>query len=374
MNKHVGTIMGVALLATRAWAAEDPLEKVSWAKNIKFKGDLRYRFEYIDEEGKEARQRDRIRARLAAEAVVNPNVTAGIGVSSGSEDPVSSNQSLTDGFSRKNVALELAYFDWQMIEQLALTGGKFKNPFTAVSDLVWDGDLNPEGLALTGKTGNDQVELTGGAGYLWVVERSGENDDTMCYVGQAAAKVNVTPEVYIKVGGGYYGYDNLEGYDVIDYEKKNNAYGNTTANRVVGSVTNKIYATEYQLVEAFAEIGVWVGIPLTAFGHYVVNTEADSQDTGYQAGVSAGKAKNPRTYEVGYSYAELEKDAVVGAFTDSDRWGGGTDGRGHKFLARYQMSKNWQIGGTYFLNERAIADAAKKHDYDRVQLDLVAKF
>ena len=50
-------------------------------------------------------------------------------------------------------------------------------------------------------------------------------------------------------------------------------------------------------------------------------------------------------------HAELEKDAVVGAFTDSDRWGGGTDGKGLKFNARSQLLKNVQLFlGSYETN------------------------
>jgi hypothetical protein len=106
----------------------------------------------------------------------------------------------------------------------------------------------------------------------------------------------------------------------------------------------------------------------------VVNQDAEANDTGWLAGVTLGKAKNVGTWEAGYNYRELEKDAVLGAFTDSDCWGGGTDGRGHKFMARYQIAKNVQLGATYFLNEKPIADSSKTHDYDRLQLDVVASF
>ena len=77
---------------------------------------------------------------------------------------------------------------------------------------------------------------------------------------------------------------------------------------------------------------------------------------------------------MGYSYAELQKDATLGALTDSDRWGGGTDGKGHKFVAKYQIKKNLQIGASYFLDDKVIADASKTTDYNRMQLDLIASF
>jgi hypothetical protein len=61
-------------------------------------------------------------------------------------------------------------------------------------------------------------------------------------------------------------------------------------------------------------------------------------------------------------------------FTDSDRWGGGTDGKGHKFYGKYQIMKNLQGGVTYFLDDKKISDPSKTTDYDRLQVDLVASF
>ena len=92
-------------------------------------------------------------------------------------------------------------------------------------------------------------------------------------------------------------------------------------------------------------------------------------------GVALGKAKNLKTWEMGYSFTKLEKDATVGFLTDSDRWGGGTDGQGHKVYGKYQLRKNLQAGATFFFaNERKISDAAKTTDYDRLQIDLSVNF
>ena len=56
---------------------------------------------------------------------------------------------------------------------------------------------------------------------------------------------------------------------------------------------------------------------------------------------------------------------------DSDSWGGGTDGKGHRLSAKYQILKNWQAGVTYFINDKKIDDST---EYKRLQIDLVAKF
>jgi hypothetical protein len=198
----------------------------------------------------------------------------------------------------------------------------------------------------------------------------------MLYAGQAAAKLQFIPEAGLTLGASYYAYQNMEGYDVVDWEAKNASYGNSTVDGTVsGNTTNKAWKTEFTPLVYFVQLDLWLaGKPLALFAQQLSNGDADKFDQGHMYGVSLGKAKNPQTWEIGYSYAELEKDATPGMFTDSDRWGGGTDGKGHKFYGKYQIMKNLQAAVTYFLDERKISDPAKTTDYDRLQVDLVASF
>ncbi len=374
MKKAVIVAIMAVAIANSGVFAQAPVQK-TWADDIKFKGDVRYRHETIDEEGKDKRNRDRLRARLAAEAKVNDSVNAVIGLSSGDADPVSSNQTETDGFTRKDVKIELMYLDWTLIEeQLKTTFGKMKNPFFGPTDLIWDGDLNPEGIAAGYKIGDDSASLVANAGYLYVMERSSA-PESMLYAGQIKGTVKMGDNLSFMAGGGYYQYDNMDGQGVFDYAKANNAYGNSTANKVSGSTTNKLYTMDYKPIEYFAELTWYTGIaPISLVAHQVANSEADEFDSGHQYGFVFGKCANPKTYEFGIYQAELEKDAVVGAFTDSDRWGGGADGKGMKYQAKYAISKNYQFNATFFSGEKVISNDSKTKDYDRLQLDLVAKF
>lgn len=49
-------------------------DSLKWAENIKINGDLRYRYEMIDEEGSDNRNRNRIRARLGVAGKVNDDI------------------------------------------------------------------------------------------------------------------------------------------------------------------------------------------------------------------------------------------------------------------------------------------------------------
>jgi len=130
--------------------SEIPADSESWPDRIKIDGDFRYRFESIDLEGSDVRTRNRIRARTNIKAQVSNNIEVGFGLATGGDDPVSTNQTLGEGGSSKEVNLNLAYVDWQATDGLHLLAGKFKNPLTRVGGqaLVWDGDWTPEGLAL----------------------------------------------------------------------------------------------------------------------------------------------------------------------------------------------------------------------------------
>ena len=141
-------------------------------------------------------------------------------------------------------------------------------------------------------------------------------------------------------------------------------FGNTS--------TGGVFANDYDLVELFGEAGTTATpVPLSVFGNYVENTAADtSGDSGWLVGLKINKAKKPGSWELSYDYRELQKDAVVGTFCDSDFIGGGTNGKGSRFGAKYQVAKNVQAGLTYFLNERQNED----NDYRRLQADVVLKF
>ena len=87
--------------------------------------------------------------------------------------------------------------------------------------------------------------------------------------------------------------------------------------------------------------------------------------------VGAAKAKG--TWEISYTYQDLERDAVFGLWTDSDFGGGGTDTRGHVIRSAYALSDRTNMALAYFINQ--IGDnAGTETDYNRLQLDVNFKY
>mgnify|MGYP002624157202 CR=1 FL=1 len=86
-----------------------------------------------------------------------------------------------------------------------------------------------------------------------------------------------------------------------------------------------------------------------------------------------GQASLWRRVKSAFFVQDLEADAVIATFTDSDFGGSGTDGSGHVLKAEYALAENWVLGGTLFLNEIE-ENIGNEHDYTRLQLDLEFSF
>ncbi|HEY3516699.1 MAG TPA: putative porin, partial [Gammaproteobacteria bacterium] len=318
----------------------EPRAAAAVAPNVRFSGDLRYRHETINEEGEAGRQRQRIRARFGVTADVAENVRVGLTLATGGDDPISANQSLDTGFSRKPIGVDRAFFSWAATDELTFTGGKMANPFYRPGNhhLIYDNDLNPEGLALRYARGNWFASYAG----LWVEER-GAADDSILLGGQFGYRRSLDEGARLTVGASYYDYLQTQGQTPF-------WNGEAVGNRV--DVAGN-YLNDFNLVELFGDLTFKPGErPVTVFADYVVNTEADEVDTGFALGASLGEVTRAGTWRVGYVYQELQADAVIGTFTDSDWAGGGTDGKGHVVEFNYGFRDRLVFGFRYFLNDR----------------------
>ena len=131
----------------------------------------------------------------------------------------------------------------------------------------------------------------------------------------------------------------------------------------------------YQDTELFAQFDTRLGNqPLQLFGDYVKNQDADAFDTGWTAGVKLGNVSGRGTWELGYTWEDLEADAVYGAFSDSDFGASGTDSRGHVFDAVYGIGDNTEVGVTYFINEYGKASRGEWVDFDRLHVWVTVDF
>ena len=382
--------------AYMAFGAESMEDKLKFAGDrIQFKLDFRYRHEQIDKEGYDMRTRHRFRGRIGIFADLTEEIQLGFQLASGSSDPLSTNQSLDSSFASKDVKIDLAYFDYhpEKIKGLNLIGGKMKNLFQlkSKSELIWDSDLRPEGLAFKYKTKFEPFSWFINGGGFWLEERSAnktedeKNDNDSGFFGvNTGIEFDLQKIVDITFGIGYYhfihmGADQDQMYSLL-YDNEDD-FGNSSY--------EGYYIHDYEELEIFTEIDFKVReIPVMIFGDFVKNFGVDQnnwsytenrnpenrhdEDIAWLAGFKIGKCKEKNSWEIKYNYRIVEADAVVGALTDSDFRGGGTDAKGHEIGVGWQIIKYAKLGFTFFHNEIGIdlLDGEEEINYKRYQLDL----
>lgn len=336
-------------------------EDKSWTDQIDFSGDFRLRYEGIDEEFEVERNRMRFRSRFGFSATASDNVKVVLRLATGGGNPVSTNQSFDDGFSTKDIGVDLAYVDWQISDTLNVYGGKMKNPFfrPGSTPLVWDGDLTPEGLAIKYSAGSVFAAVGG-----FSVEERSNSDDSLLYVAQGGVRYPFGESNKLTVGVGYIAYTNTIGNEAF-YNGK--AKGNTLD-------IDDLYVFEYINTEVFAQVDTKLADwPVQIFAHYAKNNEVSRENIAIAYGAKIGSSKDSGQAQFTWIYEDIEADSVIGTFNDSDFGGGGTDAKGHLLKAKYGFSKKIFVGGTIFVN-KVERFQGTEHDYNRIQLDLEIKF
>jgi hypothetical protein len=366
----------ILALEKRNSADEDLRRAFSWLKKFKPLGDFRLRHENRFRKGSNPiasqrfdRSRQRIRFRIGGEFFFTPNLKVGFRLASGDSSPTSTNQTLDNTFSTKNINLDKAYVDWLISHgnsRLRLKGGKFGVPFMKTQQ-VWDSDVTVEGLTekLAHKFGNTQLELILGQ---FVVEEfspsatNGATDDIHLLAYQGIVSQKLGGHAKAKVAVALYDYNDLRG---------NITTSGATGNTLDG---NGRFQTNYDILNILAEFGtdVVMGVPVKFFGGYVQNISKDAdnlENKGWEAGVNIGKkVKKFGDWQIKYFFRNTERDAVLSALDHSDFHEGSTNSKGSNAGLQVGLYKGIKLALTYFNTESI---TGPKTDLELFQADLI---
>ncbi len=387
----------------------------SWIDELKWNNDLRLRAEFFDNQDQSNqadRWRFRYRLRLGFEAKFVEWATLGMRLASGgTDDPVSTNETLDDMFQNDTITIDLAYATVRPLNAkwVAITGGKMNNPIwqpSFNSPLVYDGDLTPEGVAeqLTWKFGEDKrhaLFFNAGQYAASEISRSADGDGFVLDVQGGGdfrfGKDPKKPVVRARLAGGFFWTHNIETNSLTTRSPN---LGNAV--RVFGTTTN--FLADFEVVSVRGDVAwrlspdPFLGTPavLTFSGEYVKNLAneyetlagattnvAPDQTEGWTGQIAFGGSRKKGEWQIAYQYKYLEADAVFDAFTDSDWGNGGTDRKGHVIKASYNLQEWWQLGFAAFLTEKIsnrpnsghnVAAPRVTEELLRVQLDSIFKF
>lgn len=365
------------------------------------------------------RNRLRLRARLGMLAKITESWNAGIRLSTGSStDRVSTNQSLGQDWNKYTVLFDRAYLKFDPVEWLSVVGGRIPNPWFS-TDLVWDEDLNFEGIAATLKPSfaNNTVKPFLTAGVFPLKEDSPPSSNGRWVRGvQGGTQWDISSSTRLKVGLGYYDYRDVEGrveplntepgglapsaaYGQYEYGSRLRQKGNTLFR--TNALSDLAGANIWGLASRFRPINLTASLDLAHFdpvhviltADWVKNTAfdrgeilrrtgfaiADGHDYGYQYKLTVGmpQVKEARDWQVYAAYRWLGSDAVVDAFTDSDFGLGGTNLKGYILGAQFGLDRN-AVLGLRWMSADAIdsfsLNPAHRYSVDVFQADVNLRF
>jgi len=371
-----------------------------WTQRIKVKGDVRFRTQYESgkhiSSGSHHRLRERIRARLGVEGKVVDSLYGGIRIATGSDDdPRSTNQTLTDVFEKWDIWFDQGYIRWEpkadwldpIQESTKIWLGKFPNPFVTTA-LMWDGDINPEGIGLQyispafgSRYGMRPIQLYGNFAMMWLDEESGSDWEQMLFGYQGGVKMDVFEDWGSKLdlALGYYTAANVKG-KTLEWSAGTNgldASGNLEHDFDMVDIVLKLDNKRIFDLE----------MPHGFYTDFLWNVSAPKDNFGWLAGTYIGKKKpkKPGDWKLYGEYRYLQEDAVLDVLPDSDFYGydydgggsgvgGGTNGQGFVLGANYALLKNTVLGLKYYYTDPIKSGDAHNSYMSLLQADVSVKF
>ncbi|MFH2145196.1 MAG: putative porin [Candidatus Omnitrophota bacterium] len=356
----------------------------TWIQTMKFKGDLRLRYQNEEKDTTKAsgvttakRERARVRFRLGAEARVSDDWKVNFGLASGSTDPRSTNQTFQDNFASKTIMLDYAYGTYALNNNIDIKCGKIelKQTLWLVSDLLWDGDINPEGVSVKGALALDSAtEVFLNTGYFLIDEISSGAEPSM-FILQPGFIWEASNSITLKASLNYYTFNSIKG---LAYSNIVDGGGTNSTSTTPASFTYDYdswgFSTELGVnLQEDAEVDEFINY-VALFGDYISNSDPSTDNTGYLAGFKFGdkKVSDPNSWQAKVLYRELEKDAWTDFLPDSDFLGGQTNAKGYELIFNYALAKNVILGFDYYKTESI--SGTTKYDQDLYQIDVLLKF
>jgi TolA-binding protein len=392
------------------------------AGHLKFSGDLRLRYEPFFGGGAvtgpetASRERERFRLRFNVNTKINDDFDAGFSLASGDiGDPVSTNSSETGFYTRKPLAIDKAFgvYKPHYLKPFSLTVGKFGYTWQR-TELTWDNDLNPEGASeqLSWDWKKNVLNHVAIIGFETPIFEVGGGPDTYMTGGQVQTGWNLGSRLKFAADGAYYDFDNVNtiaqnqaqspanGFatqGIANTGGGNFGFGASALSNNFGVINNqRVFASGYGIFDGLARLDIDTGSkrwPVYALFDFAQNTKAcDNLDAFAAAGVAApacdphqrhgywsefkvGQTKNKGDMMLGYTFARIERDAVLSAFDFSDLKQP-TNVVEHRVEAYYQAYSHVQVGVTGLIGRQIVTAQSPTLErwHRRWQFDTIFNF
>ncbi len=361
------------------------------------------------------RNRARYRLRLGLRGTLVDDWFFGLRLET-SASPRSTNVTFGDdsgpfGKTSDGAFIGQAYVGYKGIRDVTLTAGRMPNPFVTTS-MVWDGDINPEGLAQQykhtfnlsyggggtaaasaesySKDGKGSAEaVVSSEPYRMSIEvfanfgqfvyddvnpenpigpRSSGVPNTDAYMlgWQVGAKFNFTKDIYLRIAPTIYNYTgNGDSFNKLfvgdpDFEEFDEEEG-----EIVTVTPNQNGVNSLLVFDMPTEFGFKIGeLPARVFGDFAVNLDAedralaaghpdkDDQRYAYQIGLAIGQLKAKRDWQIAAFWQHAEQYSLDPNLVDSDIFDSRVNMEGFAIQAGYALSDAVIFNLTYAYGEQ----------------------
>lgn len=386
-----------------------------------FSGDLRLRHESFFGSGPvngaepATRNRERYRLRFNVTAKLNDEISGGFSLASGDlGDTISTNNTETGFFTRKPFSIDRAYASYKpkFFKPLSATAGKFGYTWYR-TELTFDNDINVEGSSQQVSWDWKDKPLSHFAviGFeLPLLEVTGGSDSAI-FGEQVQTGWNLGPRVKAIADVAYYDYKNPN--TIAQNQTNGNGFaaqGTATGQGgtfgfSAATLTNSFgvingarqFGSKFGILDTIFQLDFDTGLkrfPLTTLFNFADNTRAcenvaafvsagatltipcNARDRqGYWAEAQFGQTKIKGDWRFGYTFARIEREAVVSAFNASDIRQP-TNVAQHRVEAAYQAYSNVTLNLTTFIGRQLITAQTPTEErwLKRLQLDFNYKF
>jgi len=275
---------------------------------LRFNGDFRVRYEYTNAgNGTLALGREVVRFRAGMTYSLREDITVRARLATGDPgDPNSSDVTLSAFLDDLSVSLDIASVEIAR-PRWAAFAGKFTNPLQ-YTELVWDGDVNPQGVGGRVVVGNKASVTATLTGLFFIVDHQPNNLSSDMAGGQLT--VSAPAGTGWKVSGSAAYYD----YRIRSLTTASS--GDTRGNRLAPG--GAAYLSDFDLFDVLVAVdysGLGERYPLRVVGDYVKNSGATDLNTGWGAEFILGKTQRKGDMRYRYGYGVTETDAVLAAFS-----------------------------------------------------------
>ena len=321
-------VLTLAPLCRPAFSAEGALS---------FEGDMRLRFRYLDPSPGSPGSGLLLRLRLAGEALITENLSAGFRIASGDAHPATADQMLGESFAKYGLRLDYCFINYRTAV-FDINAGKFprRSLLWTPSDLIWGEEVTPDGFSLryTGRL----LDFSAGTGVFIIGLPEEGSGCPLMWMSQLRGAACLSRDVKIEGAAAYYGFENLRGRSLT-----HSAGTNTTDGE-----GNLIYG--YDSLGA----GVTLSFPVPAlntaslFGEFVHSF--DPGDSGFLAGVRGGSPviRTWPDWNITHLYRRLERDAWPDITIDRGVYGGRTGASGTVTTLAAALAENTALDLAFF--------------------------